>query len=398
MRRALLLAALTAGCGAGPAPEAAPQASVRPDVVELTPEAVVNGGITVQPATTVTRAQALTAPGLIALDETRTARVGALQEGLIVEAAAQVGDRVRARQTLARMHSHDVHDAWAGYRKALAERRRADNQLAYAVEAHERARRLFTDKAVSLQEVQRAEVDRVAAAQAVDTAKAEVTRAIEELEHVGIEVPAAGSAADDAGPTSRETSEQILVRSPIPGVVLERLVTPGTTVTTGAPLFVVSDLSTLWAVAELDEALLSRVQTGRPVAVSVAAYPNRTFPGTVTFIADTVNPRTRRVTVRSTVPNPDGRLKPEMFATVTLGDGGTRPVVVVPPGAVQSVDGRSVVFAQQSTGRFAVRPVELGSEADGYVEVLGGISAGDRVAVSGSFVLKSELLKAAGGG
>jgi cobalt-zinc-cadmium efflux system membrane fusion protein len=396
MNRALLfVVALAAGCGSGPTPESAPRAQGRADVIMLTAEAIANAGITVQPAASVTRAQVLTAPGVMALDETRTARVGSLQEGLIVETTAQVGDRVRARQTLARMHSHDVHDAWAGYRKALAERRRADNQLSYAVEAHERARRLFTDKAVSLQEVQRAEVERVAATQAVDTAQAEVIRSIEELEHVGIEIPASGPPPDAQGP---ESSEQIPVRTPIAGVVLERLVTRGTTVTPGTPLFVVSELSTLWAIAEVDEALLSRVQTGRPVEVSVAAYPEHRFPGTITFIADAVNAKTRRITVRCTVPNPDGRLKPEMFATVTLGESDPRPVVVVPPGAVQTVDGRPVVFVEQSAGRFAMRAVEVGVEGDGRVEIMAGVAAGDRIVANGSFVLKSELLKSTSGG
>jgi cobalt-zinc-cadmium efflux system membrane fusion protein len=396
MRRTLLLlGALTAACGPRPASESQPSAQTRPDVIELTPDAIANAGITVQAAAAVTRAQALAAPGLIVLDEARTARIGSLQEGLIVEATAQVGDRVGARQTLARMHSHDVHDAWAGYRKALAERRRAETQLAYATEAHERAKRLFTDKAVSLQEVQRAEVERVTAAQAVDTAQAEVIRAIEELEHVGIDVPATGP---PAGAQNDQTSEQIPVRTPIAGVVLERLVTPGTTVTPGTPLFVVSELTTLWAVAEVDEALLSRIRTGRPVEIAVAAYPDQRFAGTITFIADTVNPKTRRVTVRSTVPNLDGRLKPEMFATVTLGEGDARPVVVVPPGAVQTMDGRAVVFVETSPGRFTMRPVELGAESGGQVEIVTGVAAGDRIVANGSFVLKSELLKAANGG
>ncbi|HEY6507364.1 MAG TPA: efflux RND transporter periplasmic adaptor subunit, partial [Vicinamibacterales bacterium] len=325
----------------------------------------------------------------------RTTRIGSLQEGLILETRVRVGDQVDRGQLLATMHGHAMHDAWAGYRKALAERRRADNQLAYAIEAHERVKRLFGDKAVSLQEVQRAEVDRVGATQAVDMAKAEVTRSIEELEHVGVEVPASPTPAEEAA--QDEFAEQIPVRSPIGGIVLERLVTPGTTVTPGAPLFVVSDLSTLWAVAEVDEALLSRVQTGRPVEVAVAAYPNERFAGTISFVADTLNPRTRRVTVRSTVPNPDGRLKPEMFATVTLGEGEARSVVVVPPAAVQTVDGKTVVFVEQAAGRFAPRAVELGPDAGGQVEVTSGLAAGDRVVVTGSFILKSELLKATSG-
>jgi multidrug efflux pump subunit AcrA (membrane-fusion protein) len=83
-----------------------------------------------------------------------------------------------------------------------------------------------------------------------------------------------------------------------------------------------------------------------------------------------------------------------MFATVTLGEGDARPVVVVPAGAVQTVDGRPVVFVEESAGRFTMRNVELGAEGDGEVEVTTGVSAGDRIVATGSFVLKSELLKA----
>ena len=214
---------------------------------------------------------------------------------------------MRAQQLLATMHGHAMHDAWAGYRKAMAEQRRLDKELAYAVDAHERATRLYTDKAISLQELQRAEVERVSATEMLDGAKAEVNRSIEELEHVGVSV--ATSVEDDPLNPADEASEEIPVRSPIGGVVLERLVTPGTTVIPGTPLFVVSELSTLWAVAEIDESHLPQVRTGRPIDVRVAAYPDEVFPGTITFIADMVSPTTRRVTVRCTVPNPDGRLK-----------------------------------------------------------------------------------------
>ena len=152
-------------------------------------------------------------------------------------------------------------------------------------------------------------------------AKTEVRRAEEALEHLGI--------TNGEDPTG-ESGEQIPVRTPIAGVVLERLVTQGTAVTTGTPLFVVSDLSPLWAIAEVDEAHLSALAVGRPAELAVPAYPASAFAGTIDFIADTVNPTTRRVTVRAVVPNPDGRLKPQMYATVSLGAGEPRRAVVVP--------------------------------------------------------------------
>jgi len=385
-----------AGCTAAvPAPEASAEVVAR-ERVELTADAVKNAGVVIAPVQTGTRRDRLLAPGLLALDESRTARIGSLQEGLIVETLAQVGDRVRSRQLLATMHGHALHDAWAGYRKAMADRRRLDKELAYAIDADERARRLYADKAISLQERQRAEVERVSATEMLDMARAEVNRSIEELEHVGVALPEASES--DPQTIVEEAGEQIPVRSPIGGVVLERLVTPGTTVTPGSPLFVVSELSTLWAVAEIDESLLSRVRTGRPVEVRVAAYPDESFAGTITFIADIVNPKTRRITVRSAVPNPDGRLKPEMFATVAMGDGEPRQMVLVPKESIQSIAGRTVVFVADTDSRFSPRTVAIGAETDGLVEITSGLAAGERIAIGGSFMLKSELLKPAGEG
>lgn len=394
--RACVLAVFTASAAAcgGAAPEPAAEAAApATDTVTLTDEAIKNAGLTIETVKTTTRADRLTASGLIAVDDSRTARIGSLQEGLIVDTLAQVGDRVAARQLLARMHSHVLHDAWAGYRKALAESRRAERVLSFAVDAHERATRLLAAKAVSQQDVQRAEVERVSATEAVAVAKAEVQRSIEELEHVGVAIhdePTQGASGPEI---ADETEERIPVRSPIGGVVLERLVTPGSTVVPGAPLFVVSDLSSLWAVAEVDEAHLPRVKAGRPVDIQVAAYPGEHFTGTISYIADTVNPKTRRVTIRSTVANRDGRLKPEMFATMALGEGDPRPVVVVPAAALQSVNGKISVFVAKAGGAFTLRPVETGGEADGLVEIKSGLSEGERVAVNGSFVLKAELGK-----
>ena len=388
------LAALSWGCGSAPEPAAAPASTpARPEAIELTTDAQANAGIKVDTVRTASRTSGLTAPGHLALDETRTARIGSLQEALILETQVQVGDSVRVRQLLATMHGHALHDAWAGYRKAVAEHRRAESQLTYATETHERARRLYNDKALSLQELQRADVDRVAAVQEVEIAKAEILRSIEELEHVGVTVSASGEPSAAA-----DSAEQIPVRSPINGIVLERLVTPGTTVIPGQPLFVVSDLSTLWAIAEVDEAQIARVRTGSRVEVTVAAYPGERFTGTITFVADSVNPETRRLTVRSTVPNTDRRLKPDMFATLTLAEGEPRPVVVVPADAVQSIDGKSVVFVEERAGRFVPRPVQVGSQVDNSLEITSGLTDGERIAVAGSFVLKSELLKETGEG
>jgi len=390
IQRRLLLAVLLvptiAGCGTQ-APTPTTQGAPASDTVTLDDLSRKNAGITVGTARTVTRADQTQASGVLALDERHTARIGSLVEGIVLESSAHVGDRVTTGQVLATMHSTVVHEAWANYRKAIAERRRLEKELAFAVSAHERAQRLHADKAISLQEVQRAEANRVAAEETLDMGRTEVRRSEEELEHLGIT-----NAEDPTG----ESGEQIPVKSPIRGVVLEQLVTPGTAVTPGTPLFVVSDLSNLWALVEIDESLLSHVHVSLPVQVRVAAYPNELFMGHVEFVGDTVNPTSRRVTVRCALSNSDGRLKPQMYATVSIREGEPRDVVVIPAGAIQAVDGRPTVFVAEAPDRFRPTPIAAGAEVDGLVEVRSGLRAGDELAVTGSFVLKAEWLKASG--
>ena len=354
-------------------------------VVTLDENAQRNAGITVAAAETLLRAEHTQAPGIIALDERHTARIGSLVEGILLDTTAEVGDRVKAGQVLATMHSTVVHEAWAGYRKAIAERRRLEKELAFAETAHERARRLFGDKAISLQEVQRAEADRVTAEEALDIGRTEVRRREEELEHLGIT-----NAEDPTG----ESGEQIPVKTPTDGVVLERLVTPGTAVTPGTPLYVVSDLTALWALVEIDESLLSHVHSGQSIELRVAAYPDDAFSGLVALVGDVVNAKTRRVTVRCTLKNNDGRLKPQMYAMAVIREKEPRPVIVVPSEAIQSIDGRPTVFVAETGGRFHPRAIDTGQTLAGQVEARSGLHAGERIVVSGSFVLKSELLKA----
>jgi cobalt-zinc-cadmium efflux system membrane fusion protein len=353
--------------------------------ITLDENAQRNAGITVAAVETTLRADQTQAPGIIALDERHTARIGSLVEGILLDTTAEVGDRVKAGQVLATMHSTVVHEAWAGYRKAIAERRRLDKELAFAGAAHERARRLYGDKAISLQEVQRAEADRVAAEEALDMGRTEVRRREEELEHLGIT-----NAEDPTG----ESGEQIPVKTPTDGVVLERLVTPGTAVTPGTPLYVVSDLSALWALIEIDESLLSHVHSGQSIELRVAAYPDEAFSGVVALVGDVVNAKTRRVTVRCTLKNDDGRLKPQMYAMAVIREKEPRQVIVVPSDAIQSIDGRPTVFVADTGGRFHPRTIETGQTLAGQVEARSGLHAGERIVVSGSFVLKSELLKA----
>ncbi|MBK9373802.1 MAG: efflux RND transporter periplasmic adaptor subunit [Holophagales bacterium] len=369
---------------AKPVDESVP-ATAPTDAVTLGEKSVSLAGIEVVEAKGVTRAATFDAPAVLALDETRTARIGSLVEGDVVRILSEVGSRVGRGAVLAELNSRVVHDAWADYRKAVSERRRRETELAWATQAAERAGRLHEQKALSLQERQRAETDQVAAREELDQTRTEVRRAEEALEHLGV--------TNKEDPTG-ETGESVPVRAPLAGVVLEKNVTAGTTVTPGTLLFVVSDLTGLWAMAEVDETRIPLVAAGRPAKVHVAAWPDRAFDAQVTFVGDAVNPKTRRVTVRCQVPNPGGLLKPEMYARVALGESAPRPMVVVPEAAIQEMDGKPYVFVAGAKGRFEKREVALGASSEGLVEIRSGVAAGEKVATQGSFLLKSQLLSA----
>lgn len=383
---ALALAAIAA-CSSTPQEEPAAAAAAT-NAVTLSPTSQQLAGITVEAVKAEAIGSVLEAVGTVALDDTRTARVGALVEGVVSATHVNVGDRVREGTLLAGLHSHEVHDSWGDYRKAIADRRRLEQELTFANETVARTERLLTDKAASALEVERARSVSASTAQQLVMANAEVRRATESLEHLGLVI----------GQTPDATADEIIpVRTPQGGVILEKLVTTGTTVTPGTAMFVVSDISALWVLVEIDEAALGRVKVGEHVQVAVSAYPTERFAGTVTLIGDTINPTTRRVVVRCLVPNADGRLKPGMFARARLEGVAPAPMVHVPANAVQDIGERRVVFVAGDGGQYVARDVETGGERDGRVEIRRGLAAGERVVTRGAFLLKSQMLASSEG-
>jgi cobalt-zinc-cadmium efflux system membrane fusion protein len=185
---------------------------------------------------------------------------------------------------------------------------------------------------------------------------------------------------------------QVPLRAPFTGEVIERNATVGEVVDSTKILFTLADLSTVWVRADFPEHQVARLRKGLPIELRVAAYPKEVFRGTVTYVAAVVDPATRTLMVRSDVPNPDGRLRPEMFAEVSLLIE-EQPVLAVTRAALQQVGGRAVVFAVVGPRRFEQREITVGQTAGDYVEVTGGLVDGDEVVTEGSYALKSELLR-----
>jgi Cu(I)/Ag(I) efflux system membrane fusion protein len=185
--------------------------------------------------------------------------------------------------------------------------------------------------------------------------------------------------------------------SPADGDVIEKRVVNGQRVKAGDELYRIADHSHVWVIAEVAEGDLIALKRGTPATVAFRAYPMQPVEGEVSFIYPELRAETRTARVRIEVPNPDGRLKVDMYADVVFGTGaGEGPVVAVPASAVIDSGTRQIVLVVKGEGRFEPRPVKLGRRGDGYVEVLQGVAKGDEVVTSATFLIDAESnLKAA---
>jgi membrane fusion protein, copper/silver efflux system len=186
------------------------------------------------------------------------------------------------------------------------------------------------------------------------------------------------------------------IYSPIDGVVGELSVREGMTIASGAPLFRLNGVATVWVYAEVPEAAARDVRPGTTVEARASAFPGTVFQGRVSAILPEVNATTRTLKARVELANPNSRLVPGMFATVNFASAPRTEAVLVPSEAVIRSGKRAVVIIAQGDGRFAPTDVETGIESNGQTEILKGVRAGDNVVVSGQFLIDSESsLKAA---
>lgn len=189
----------------------------------------------------------------------------------------------------------------------------------------------------------------------------------------------------------------VTLRSQANGVVLEKMAVEGKRFMSGDVLFQIADLSSVWLLADVFEQDLGSVRPGQAATIRISAYPDTPFTGRVTFIYPTVTAETRTAKVRIEMPNPGGRLKPSMYASIEIAaGGGGDKVLAVPDSAVLDTGTRQVVIVRRGEGAFEPRAVTLGRRADGYVEVREGLRDGDNVVVSANFLIDAESnLKAA---
>lgn len=381
---AVTLILFAAACGGET--KAADEASAAPDGprsgVEFTKALVQSGGVRWAPVQTGQMAASIEVPGQIMPNGDRTARLGAPAQGRVLTVHVQPGDGVARGQPLVTLVSQQASAAHAEYEKARAELNSRRAAATYARTARERAERLLAAKATSRQELERAQADDELARAELEQAESELARTRSTVSQLGV-----GS-----------TAGTMVLRAPLAGVVLSRDTEPGAVVEAGAPLVTVADTRTLWLEAAVSDRAAGALRPGAGVRFTVPAFPADTFVATVQNVGSGLDPDTRTLPVRARVENADGRLRPQMFATVWIDGGDPRQAVVVPDGAVQLLDRRPVVFVAIPNGtggaRFERRDVELGASAGGQTQILRGVSPGDVVVTDGAFAVKSVFARA----
>ncbi len=389
------LTAFCAACSNQPVADLQPPSAAVVDAklansVTLSAEAQASAGVAVVTISSQAMPEVVRATARLTNDENHTWRVGAVAEGRIERVQANPGDVVEKGQLLAQMHSHDIHESRALYKRAKADQARAEGVEKYQEGVRDRAKRLLDLRAGSLAQLEQTETALRNAATDVHNAETEVERTRAHLTEV-LGIPAEES--DVPQGTNGDDNDLIPIKAPASGVVLTRNVTLGTVVNPASDLFVLTDLSTLWAIAEVNEEFLGKLRVSMPVKIFVQAYPGRAFQGRVGKLGEALDPGTRTIKVRIDLPNTQRLLRPEMYADAEIQVGRGTAALMLPSEAVQDLRGEPIVFVRVAPDRFEVRPVQTGRTREGSLEILSGLHTGDEVAVKSAFILKSEFLK-----
>ena len=366
----LLAATLACGGSSASAPAESASAGPAPNPLEITAGDNLTPRLTIGEPTWANVAVRQTVAARIEINQTRITRVGSPVMGRITQLAVHEGQQVRRGDLLALLNSTGLSDAQLVFLKA-------DSQRNVARRAVERAQVLLRSDVIGSAELQRREAE-------YDQAQAEFDAARDQLLLIGM----APEAVDELEKTHNINSVARIVAS-MNGTVLDRNLTLGQVIQPADTAFEIADLSELWLEADVPEQQAGRLHVGTPIEAKVAALPGVTIEGTQSFVSATVNPETRTVRVRMDLPNPDGRFKPSMLATVTLEDDSVRQRVV-PNSAVIREENGEFVFVQVEGNRYVLRPVSLGTEVDGTRVLQDGVREGEKIVIDGAFHLNNE--------
>lgn len=367
--------------------EAAEPADHEHQELHLPPEKQKEWGVSTGTVSKQDISSMLVLPGVLTVNQNRTAHISSYVRGKVVSHTADLGDRIRIGQSLVTINSPAFAQAQADFLRARA------NYLLSKKE-FERAKMLWAEKAIEEKEYLRREA---------------------EHEKLSTEYGALGSALHSYGITHEQIEELIKkceeiedkeyaceiadpnlpILSPVSGTVIFRNVVKGEHVEPDKILYTVSDLSTLWAILDVYEKDLPLIRKDSHVTIISSIYPGSQFPGKITYISDLIDENLRTVKIRVEVANKQGFLKPNMYIQGKIENRlEQKDLLVVPEEAIQNLEGEKVVFVFEKGDIFVARHITLGYKVGDNRIITQGLSEGEQIVIHGAFYLKAEMSKA----
>ena len=380
----VIVALISAGCNT-PAREAdhaatseprtseprTPNLEPRTTEITLTPDMIQRAGIKTVAAMKGPATTSLHLPGVVQPNAYKNVDVTSLVSGRVTQVKAELGQAVMQNEILATVYSPELADAQTAFITAKANRdahglKLTRTQRLYAIGAASR-------EVLEQMTAQATEMDRM-----LETARARLVL-------LGIPEDKAQRLA-----TPADVVTTFDVKAPIAGVITKRMANAGVNIDLSTALFTVTDLSTVWVVADLYERDFASVGVGSPITITAMAYPGLELRGRVDYIDPQVQAETRTAKLRAEVPNGGNRLRFGMFVDVSIGARAARPVVMVPKDAVQTIGAKSVVYVSTAPGRFMPHEVTIGDTMGDHIAITSGVEPGDQVVTEGAFFIRAE--------
>lgn len=347
------------------------------EVVRLSEEELKEFGITLAVAKVGSLDQYVDLPGEIVLNADRMAHVVPRAAGIVRDVRITVGDKIKAGELMAVIESRELADAKAAF---LA----ATEREVLALGNFKREERLWAKKVTSEQEY-------IDSRQALAEVRISKNSAKQQLHALGFSDSELKKIS--AHPNAAYT--RLEIRAPLAGTIIEKHMTLGENVNADTDVFTIADLSTVWVDINVYQKDLVRIRQGQTVVIEIGhGIPSAS--GVIAWVGPQIDETTRTAKARMVLSNPDGDLRPGLFVTAKVAVGSTGAGIVVPKSALQTFEGRTVLFVRTDKG-FEPQPIEAGQQNSATVEILSGLKAGQTYVNQGAFTLKAQLSKGAFG-
>ncbi|MFK5922003.1 MAG: efflux RND transporter periplasmic adaptor subunit [Verrucomicrobiota bacterium] len=335
-------------------------------------QAAAKAGVSVTPAAVEQISDEIEVYAELAFNENRLTEIALPVQGIVKSVEVDLGSKVEKGEVLVTVSSVEISAAAGKYQLALTQQELAQKAL-------DREQKLSKQKISSQQELDEAEAR-------MKTAEVERRQAYQQLVTLGFD-------SKQVERLNQNPDEAVVLelRAPFAGEIAERNAVQGSWLEAGTALFKLVDTRSLWAFLSIPESDLQRVKVGQVVKLVIESRSGEVFEGKLTWIAPSVDERTRTARARAEFLNPDGVLKAQMFAKARIINRSSKNLII-PQSAVQDIEGNSVAFVRLEDDLFDVRMLKTGVRGYGRIEILDGLKVGDQVVTGSSFIVKSQFL------